>query len=334
MLRLAEFAIGLLITLNTLVDVFSSIVVPGPSTAGLSVARHVRRITVPLWRYVSQKGKGPRRQLSNSLAPVLFFLAFATWMALLLVGFSLMFDALAVAFEPPLAGFDEAIYFAGSSLLTLGVTEVDAHGLARWVLLWAGLSGFAVITATITFILQIQTGLHEREASVLTLSGLAGTPASGIVLLENFAALGLRAELRPFFKEWRDWSTATLHSHVAHPMLVYFHSVDAESDWLSALHVTAAMMHHGGSRTAAHLCDLFGLENKGLEAIPEESVARVIERLREAVYAAKPASKRLTTQLSRFRSDYAGRLNSLSEHLGAERVDLLPTRRAMQAQVS
>jgi hypothetical protein len=352
MLRLAEFAIGLLITLNTLVDVFSSIVVPGPSTAGLSVARHVRRITVPLWRYVSQKGKGPRRQLSNSLAPVLFFLAFATWMALLLVGFSLMFDALAVAFEPPLAGFDEAIYFAGSSLLTLGVTEVDAHGLARWVLLWAGLSGFAVITATITFILQIQTGLHEREASVLTLSGLAGTPASGIVLLENFAALGLRAELRPFFKEWRDWSTATLHSHVAHPMLVYFHSVDAESDWLSALHVvldaatlilvlteedslgTAAMMHRGGSRTAAHLCDLFGLENKELEAIPEESVGRVIERLREAGYAAKPASKRLTTELSRFRSDYAGRLNSLSEHLAAERVDLLPMPRTTQAQVS
>ena len=131
MLRLAEFAIGIMITLNTLVDVFSSIVVPGPSTAGLSVARHVRRITVPLWRYVSQKGKGPRRQLSNSLAPVLFFLAFATWMALLLVGFSLMFDALAVAFEPPLAGFDEAIYFAITvcALFNFYNRWIDASGV-------------------------------------------------------------------------------------------------------------------------------------------------------------------------------------------------------------
>jgi len=342
-LIVVEFAIGLLITLNTLIDVFSSIVVPGPSTARLSVARHVRRMSVPLWRYVSQKrASGRRQQLSNSFAPLLFFLAFATWMALLLIGFSLMFHALGASFEPPLAGPGDAIYFAGSSLLTLGVSEVDAHGPARWLLLWAGLSGFGVITATITFILQIQTGLQHRETGVLTLSGLAGTPACGILLLENFAALGLRGELRSFFKEWRDWSTATLHSHVAHPMLVYFHSVDAESDWLSALHAvldaatlilvlteeeslgTAAMMHRGGSRTAAHLCDLFDLETKELEPIPEESLQLLITRLQDAGYAAKPASKKLATELSKFRSDYTGRLNSLSEHLGAERVELVP----------
>jgi len=343
LLILAEFALGLIITLNTLTDVFSSIVVPGPSSARLSAARHVRRMSVPLWRYVSQKrAKGRRQQLSNSFAPLLFFLAFATWMALLLLGFSLMFHALASSFEPPLAGFDDAIYFAGSSLLTLGVSEVDAHGAARWLVLWAGLSGFGVITATITFILQIQAGLQQREAGVLTLSGLAGTPACGILLLENFAALGLRAELRPFFKEWRDWSTATLHSHVAHPMLVYFHSVDAESDWLSALHAvldaatlilvlseedsigTAAMMHRGGSRTAAHLCELFDLKHKELEPISEQSLELLIERLKEAGYAAKPVSNRLAAELSRFRSDYAGRLNSLGEHLGAERVELVP----------
>jgi hypothetical protein len=53
-------------------------------------------------------------------------------------------------------------------------------------------------------------------------------------------------------------------------------------------------------------------------------VQLVIERLREAGYAAKPASKRLVTELSKFHSDYAGRLNSLGEHLGAERVELVP----------
>jgi hypothetical protein len=125
-------------------------------------------------------------------------------------------------------------------------------------------------------------------------------------------------------------------------MLVYFHSVDAESDWLSALHVvldaatlilvlseedsigTAAMMHRGGSRTAAHLCELFGLEHKELEPIPEESLELLIERLNEAGYATKPVTKRLAAELSKFRADYAGRLSSLGEHLGAERVELLP----------
>ena len=83
-------------------------------------------------------------------------------------------------------------------------------------------------------------------------------------------------------------------------------------------------MHRGGSRTAAHLCDLFDLKHKELEPISEESLELLIERLKEAGYAAKPASKRLAAELSKFRSDYAGRLNSLGEHLGAERVELVP----------
>ena len=134
-------------------------------------------------------------------------------MFLLLVGFSLMFHAAGHLFSPPVLEFDLATYIAGSSLLTLGVSEVSAHGLARWLILSAALCGFGVITATISFILQVQSSLHQREAGELTLSGLAGSPPSGVNLFETFANLKFVPSLETFIKDWRDWSTAVLHSH-------------------------------------------------------------------------------------------------------------------------
>ena len=231
-----ETVIGFAIVLATLADVFSTVLAPGPANGRLRIAGRVREMTLPLWRYASRRrGRGGRQQLSNIFAPVLFCLAFAAWALLLLAGFGLLFHASGQSFSPPLATFDEALYVAGSSLLTLGVSEVNASGTARWLILWTALCGFGVITATITFILQVQASLHQREAGVLTLSGLAGSPPSGIVLLESFAKLDLRTDLPAFFKEWRDWSAAVLHSHASYPVLVYFHSMDAESDWLPAL---------------------------------------------------------------------------------------------------
>ena len=176
----------------------------------------------------------------------------------------------------------------------------------------------------------------------MTLSGLVGKPPSGIVLLESFAALDLQADLKAFFKDWRDWSAAILHSHVSFPVLVYFHSVDAESDWLSALHDvldaativmeltdepssgTAALMHRAGSRTVAHLCDLLNLETDAIDVPTPDAVAGLADRLRQAGYRVRDATALNAAQFGKVRSDYAGRLASLSRHLGAEQTLLVP----------
>ncbi len=338
-----EFGAGLFVVLLTLSDIFSSIMIPGPNKGLLKIAVRVRIVGLPFWRYLSRtRGHGRRQRLSNSFAPLIFFVTFATWIGLLLIGFGLLFHASTMSFKPPLADFDQALYVAGSSLLTLGVSEVDATGYARWLILWAALSGFGVITAAFTFILQVQASLHQRESGVLTLSGLAGKPPSGIVLLESFAALDLQTDLKAFFKEWRDWSAAILHSHVSFPVLVYFHSVDAESDWLSALHAvldaaaivselteepssgTAALMHRAGSRTVAHLCDLLKLDADDVDVPTPDAVAGLSNRLSQAGYRARDPAGLDAAHFAKVRSDYAGRLASLSRHLGAEQTLLVP----------
>lgn len=349
-LQVLEFCAGLAVAGIALVDVFSSILIPGPSKGPFRAAVRVRDLALPLWRYLSRTRAGGRRQrLSNSFAPLLFFLAFVAWMAALMLGFALMFHAARASFRPALSGFGEAVYVAGSSLLTLGVSEVDATGHARWLILWAALCGFGLISAAFTYILQVQSSLHQRESGVLTLSGLAGKPPSGIALLESFAALGLQSELNVFFKDWRDWSAAILHSHVSYPVLVYFHSVDAESDWLSALHAVldaativmelteekssgaAALMHRAGSRTVAHLCDLFDLEQHPIEEPNRDAVTALVARLDHAGYQTKPPHASTATNLSKLHTDYAGRLAALCEHLGAERTYLLPQAKEAQA---
>ena len=342
-LTIAEFALGLVIVSFALLDVFSTIMIPGPSKGPFRIGVRLRNLILPPWRYLSHRRTGGRRQrLSNFFAPFLFIALFGTWIALLLAGFALMFHASAAWFVPRLEDPTQALYVAGSSLLTLGVSEVDAKGHARWLVLWAALSGFGVITAAFTYILQVQSSLHQRESGVLTLSGMVGKPPSGIALLETFAALGLRGELPSFFRDWRDWSAAILHSHVSYPALAYFHSVDAESDWLSALNVvldaatlvmglteedargSAALMHRAGSRTVAHLCDMFDL--RADEEPEDEAIdaATLLDRLSRAGYAVRQPHGSSAVHLEKLRFDYARRLALLARHLGAEHTSLLP----------
>jgi hypothetical protein len=337
-----EFAAGLAVTGTTLADVFASILVPGPARSPLRVVSRMRQFSLPLWRWLSRRRGGSRQRLSNSFAPLLFSSAFIGWVVLLCLGFGTILHACAALFSPPLTQFGHALYVAGAFVLTVGTNEVQPHGIARLLLLTAALSGFGVITATITFIIEIQTNLHERETGVLKLSGLAGKPASGIGLLETFAALGLRDDLRGFFKEWADWSAGVLNSHVSFPVLVYFHSVDSESDWVTALQVVldsatlamtlteeesagaAAYMHRVGSRTAAHLCELFHLQSEQAQTPDGAVLKSLAEKLQRAGYAVKTIDSETTGRLGDLRSDYVGRLNALARHLGSQQCPLLP----------
>ena len=321
---------GAFLTLATLADIFATILVPGPTDGGPRIGQRVRQVIAPLARKLV-----PRRRTgaSNILAPLIFLLVFATWLGLLLVGFGLLFLAMAAHFHPALRGIDDALYYAGSSLLTLGVSEVDAHGPARWLLLAAGLSGFGVITATLTFVVQVQGALHQRESRVLTLASLAGTPPTGLALLESVAHLGVASELHDFFRTWRDWAAAMLHSHVATPMLIFFHSVDRESDWLQSLEAVldaatmlmalttheatgaATLMHRTGSRTAARLCGLLGTGHPPAAAL-DMGVDALVARLAACGFPVVALDAAAVERFERLRGDYAGRIAALAAELG------------------
>ena len=122
------------------------------------------------------------------------------------------------------------------------------------------------------------------------------------------------------------------------PVLGFFLSVVAESDRISALFPSrdaasivmdltdeesagaAALMHRAGSRTVAHLCDLFDLAAEEPDQPEAGAIAGMAERLERAGYRVKPSAEIDPARFLKLRADYAGRLASLSTHLGAERA--------------
>jgi hypothetical protein len=336
----AETLAGIVVVGAVMVDVFATILVPGPAGGRLRVILAIRNVSLPLWRLAARRRRDGDLRPSNGFAPVTLALTFAAWMLLLLGGFGLLIHACGGWFTPRIAGFDDALWVAGCSLMTLGVSEYDALGIGRWLILAGALSGFSALTASVTFMLQIQSGLHQREPAVMTLVGVAGSPPSGVRILDSFATLGGGDQLGAFFLRWRDWAASTLHTHLSYPVLSYYRSIDAQNDWLAALEAVldaatlvmtatdgpacgaATLMHRTGSRTASQLRELFGLAAVPVEAGMAGAEAAVA-RLRALGYEGDDDHAAARHFLA-LRADYAGDLEALAAHLGANRAALMP----------
>jgi hypothetical protein len=84
-------------------------------------------------------------------------------------------------FSPQVNDFEQAAFIAGSALATVGLSGIEAHGPARWVLVAAGICGLAVLTMAVTYLIEVQESISRRDAGVLKIT-TAGQPPSGLGL--------------------------------------------------------------------------------------------------------------------------------------------------------
>jgi hypothetical protein len=225
-LTLIECAAGLVLAALTLRDVFDTVVVPGGTRGLLRVPRRLVFGTLPLWKRIRQ------RPIAVAFAPVMLAGSFVVWMLLLLLAFGLLVHGLSASFQPHVQNLGQALYLAGGAMVTIGLGAVEpATGAARAVTVGAGLCGLSVMTLAVTYLLEVQSNMAQRDTGVLKLSTTAGQPPSAIVLLERYAQLGCRDELVPYLREGRDWCAAVLQSHASHPSLIYFRSAGTGSGW-------------------------------------------------------------------------------------------------------
>ena len=338
---LARILVGLLgagLVAMTILDVCDTVVVPGFSQGWLRVAGRVQRVSMPLWRRRARSLDGAPR-IDRGLAPFIFIVTLVVWLGLLVFGFGLIGFAQRDSYRPVIHTLPEAVFTAGSSIVTIGESGREATGWARWSVLTSGFAGLSVIAMAITYILEVQTGLQRRDAAVVKLSTTAGRPPTGIAVLETYAELGCCAELGDFFREWRDWSAATLYSHASHPVLAYFRSIASEMDWPLALGAVldaaslyaafvdgdeagaAMFLHRDGARLTAELARSFGMPDHDPDPLTEEETAGLCRRLSEAGYAVREGKKGHDRFVS-LRRDYHGRLAALAEHFGVDGVSL------------
>ena len=327
-LDLILFLVGLVLAAMTLRDVFDTVVVPGGSRASLRVAHRLVWLMLPLWKHA----RGRRRGLSTTFAPLILVSSFIVWMVLLGIAFGLMAFSFRSDFDPPLHGFFDAVYIVGSSLVTVGMTQINPAGTARWIALGAGFCGLAVMTMAVTYLLEVQSSVSRRDTGIFKLNTSAGEPPSALTLLERYSALRNTQALRIVLEDARTWCATVRQSHSSHPSLIYFQSVGTGSGWPAALGAAldfaliaehlieddslygpAVLLREEGARMARELASMIGVKPKEVHTATAE-LEQLARRLSTSGYPLRtnPNLQAMATQ----RAEHMSCVAALADHLG------------------
>lgn len=264
-------------------------------------------------------------------APLIVVVLLILWLLGLVIGFGLIFFGLGKQLNPAVQDFPTALYFAGTSVLTIGFGDFVARsGLTRVLALIAGGTGLGTIALAISLLFSLYASFQRREILVVTLDARAGAPPSGVNLLETTAKVGLAEDLPRLFADWEKWAAEVLDSHLAYPVLAYFRSSHDNESWVSALgavldattlvlttvedgpHGPAKMMFAMGTHLVEDLGRFFRMAGDHDVGVERYEFDQARERLAAAGWELRPAEDSWKG-FSRLRAQYATQLNNMAK---------------------
>jgi hypothetical protein len=332
-IEIVEFVAGLVVVGVVLNDVFQAVVVPRPTPGGFRLTRVVIRGSWRISRSLALRkaSSEQRERMLGTFAPLILIIQLLVWIAGLILGFGLLLYALRTQTRPPLENLPMAMYFAGTSLLTIGYGDIVAHSaLARLVSIAAAIAGLGLIALAISFIFSLYASFQRREILVVTLDARAGAPPSGVNLLESVSKLGLRDDLARLFFDWEKWAAEVLDSHMAYPLLAYFRSSHDNESWISALGAVldaatlvqttvvdiprgpAKLMYAMGRHAVEDLARYFRIPRDHMPGVERYEFDEARERLAAAGYTLLGPDDSWEA-FARLRSEYAGPLNDMAK---------------------
>jgi hypothetical protein len=197
------------------------------------VGERLNRLTWRAARFFSSRGGRRRRHTwLNMIGPLLLPLLVTTYIILLVVGFALIYyPHIAEGFthdHPHTGGlFDEALYFSGVTLTTVGYGDVaPAHSWMRALAVVEAASGFALISLSITYLLSVYSALERKRAFALSLYHQAGEGADASGLIAHHFVDGRFYGLREALRQATRDIQAMLEAHIEHPVIHYFHPLE------------------------------------------------------------------------------------------------------------
>ncbi len=325
-------ALGALLLVLALWDLFETVVVPRPTPGRFRIGRYIVRGS---WRALRAiLGSRPGRSNDTILglfAPAATVALLGAWLLTLIVGYGLILFALRDELRPVPPDLGSAIYFAASSVLTLGFGDIVASGApARVVVVVASVTGLGTVALVVTFLFSLYGSYQRREIRVVALQAAAGAPPSAVTLLENYAQLGLVGRLPDLFVDWQNWAVEVLDSHVAYPLLGFFRSSHDNLSWISALGsvldaaslvlTTITDVPRGeaklAKRVGTHLVeDIYnlGFHLGGPTGLDRHAFDAACRRLEEAGYSLEPPDA-AWPHFEAARATYAPRLEAMARY--------------------
>jgi hypothetical protein len=228
---------GVLLVGWVLNDLFKVVLVPRAVEFQYRLSVIGARLLWRVWSGIALGMRGRKREdFLGAYAPAAFVFLVAVWLLALTFGYALILFGLQSELRPPSPGFGTVLYFAGSSVLTVGYGDIVAgEGPARFVALFATASGLGTVAISIAFLFALTGAFQKRERFVVFLDSRAGAPPSGLALLETYAQLGILRELPGLFHDSEYWMADVLDSHLAYPLLMFFRSSHTDESWVAVL---------------------------------------------------------------------------------------------------
>jgi hypothetical protein len=225
------------LVVSSLADLFQSVIVPRSIGGRWRPSAVLARYGWRMWRdrAVGIRDQERREDTLAVFAPTFMVTLLIYWVASQAVGYGLLFWALSAGLSVQ-PGVFEAIYFAGTSMLTIGYGDVvPVHWYTRALAIVSaggGLTTFAVVT---TFLFQTFGAFQKREAFVVTISERTGAPPSGLEFVMRHVSLDLVSDISAILRESQQWIAEVMETHLAYPVLAYFRSSHDDESWVGTL---------------------------------------------------------------------------------------------------
>jgi hypothetical protein len=215
---------GVLIMALVLSDVFFTILYARAGTELIS--HYVARL---IWRSLHGIASNEnKRHLFSYCGPLIVVALLVTWSVLLALGAALIIHpqlgtAVTNSNQDTPADFVTALYVAGSSLSIVGGSSFSPQsGGAKMLFLANSLIGTAVISLTITYLMQIYGALRGRNTLCLKIHSLSGESGDAADLLAHLFA---KNELNAGYNNLSQLAaemTDVKEAHHFYPILFYF----------------------------------------------------------------------------------------------------------------
>jgi hypothetical protein len=240
LVNVLSIAIGIGVAALTLNDVFQVVVMPRATARRYRISFYVWRWMWHLWPKLAwlrfPEDTDHREDLLAIFAPFMLIAIMAVWVALLILSFALLLWGMRGGIVPAHQSFPAMLYFAGTSLLTIGFGDIVSQGgWPRFISVLAALAGLSFLSIMTAFLFAIFGSFQQRETFVVTIAARAGTPPSGVNLLAIAGYSCTSDDLGPLMIDAQRWAAAVMESHLAYPMLAFFRSSHDDQSWVGTL---------------------------------------------------------------------------------------------------
>jgi hypothetical protein len=226
-LRTLAAVVGIAVVVATIGSAVKTIVLPRARAS--RITRSVFLVLRALFRAVVRPSISYERRdrILGAYAPLGLIATLATWLCLVLLGFTLIFWAIEGD------GWLRALDLSGSSVFTLGVSSSHRVGGRLLVFVEAGI-GLFLLALMISYLPTIYGIYSRREVGIASLEVRAGSPPSAREMIWRYEALERLPEIHEVWVEWQRWFAEVEESHTSYPVVVFFRSPHPDHSWITS----------------------------------------------------------------------------------------------------